>query len=175
MLHKALILADKYMGYMKCYVLECTDARADIIENLIHEKSDAYVGDIRLILDNHIVDAGAREDLEKMIAEMEHFHEKEEIKELPAKVENHVEEVSTLPIMYPNMYPGMVSNGLTQNIMQIVIQILDSQNEVVDEALYAGENIKQALYDYERKNAYIKRLGFRNNGVDVFYKEEVSK
>ena len=59
--------------------------------------------------------------------------------------------------------------------MQLVIQLLDDKREVVDEALYASENIRQALFDFERKDACIKRLGFRNNGVDVFYKEEVNR
>ena len=54
-------------------------------------------------------------------------------------------------------------------MMQIVVQILNQDREVVDEAVYAGNNIKQALYDYSTRDAVIKRLGFRNNGQDMFF------
>lgn len=177
--YKALILADKYLGYMKSYLLECADSMDEIITHLVKDDCGAYVGDINLILDNHIVDAGAKEALEKLIFDMEYFHKKaeeeaNEIVEAPTEVA-HVIQPERISNLVPTMIPGMYPAGMTQNIMQIVIQILDAKNEVIDEALYAGDNIGQALYDYERKNACVKRLGFRNNGVDVFYKEEVKE
>lgn len=66
----------------------------------------------------------------------------------------------------------MMPMNVNQGVMQIVIQILNKDMEVVDEALYAGSNISQALYDYQSKVGYVKRLGFRNNGQDIFCKEE---
>lgn len=66
----------------------------------------------------------------------------------------------------------MMLMNVNQGVMQIVIQILNKDMEVVDEALYAGSNISQALHDYQSKVGYVKRLGFRNNGQDIFCKEE---
>ena len=31
---------------------------------------------------------------------------------------------------------------------------------------------ERMIYDYQSKNGFIKRLGFRNNGQDIFCKEE---
>ncbi len=162
--YKALILADRYMGYMRCYGLECTDLRDEVIENIIVEDSTSYVSDIELILNNHIVDEGAKADLEQLKNDVVNFH-KEKLEHLPEVIEQPVE-----------IFPPVLATEVTQNnYMQIVIQLLDNKREVVDEALYASDNIKQALFDYERKEACVKRLGLRNNGVDVFYKEEVNR
>ena len=167
--YKALILADRYLCYMKCYGLDCSDTRAEVIGKIIAEDSETYIGDIVLIINNHIVDIGAKEDLELLKSEIEHFHEKEDIMTIPEK---NCEPVEAIPQAMPQIIP----QELTQNnYMQIVIQLLDGKREVIDEALYASDNIKQALFDYERKEASVKRLGFRNNGVDVFYKEEVKR
>ena len=173
--YKALILADRYLGYMKSYTLECAMSRDDIIKDLVNDDCSAYVGDLDLILDNHIVEQGAKEDLENLKHDMEYFHKEEKEETIPAVVES-AEDVQVLhPEMIQTVMPRVYPSGVTQNIMQIVIQILDAKKEVIDEAIYAGDNIGQALYDYERKDACIKRLGFRNNGVDVFYKEEAKR
>lgn len=163
--YKALILADRYLCYMKCYGLECSDARDEVIKHIISECNETYVNDIVLILKNHIVDEGAKDALEQLKGEIEHFHEKAEIIDVPEIVSEPVEVI-----------PKEILQKITQNnYMQIVIQLLDGKRELVDEALYASDNIRQALLDFERKDACIKRLGFRNNGVDVFYKEEVNR
>jgi len=163
--YKALILADCYLCYMKCYGLECTDSRDEVIEHIISKSSETYVSDIVLILNNHIVDGGAKEALEHLKSELKNFHKKAEIMDIPEIICGQVE---VLPQVIPQ---GIIQN----NFMQIVIQLLDGKRDVIDEALYASDNIKQALFDFERKDACIKRLGFRSNGVDVFYKEEVNR
>ena len=38
----------------------------------------------------------------------------------------------------------------------------------MDEALFAVGNVKQAVYDYLNKRAYIKKIGLYMNGKDVF-------
>ena len=167
--YKALILSDRYLGYMRCYGLECIDARDEIIEQIVKECNANYLSDIDLILNNHIVDAGAKDDLEQLKGEIEHFHKKVEIVDDPVAICEQIENLSQITRQ-------VVPQEFTQNnYLQLVIQLLDDKREVVDEALYASENISQALFDFERKDACIKRLGFRNNGVDVFYKEEVNR
>ncbi|WP_207647346.1 hypothetical protein [Parasporobacterium paucivorans] len=167
--YKALILADRYQCYMRCYGLEYTDSRDKAIEHILSECNENYISDIELILNNHIVDSGAKDDLEQLKEEIEHFHMKVEIADASVAV---CEPVKVLPQVMQQEIPHEITQN---NYMQIVIQLLDGKREVVDEALYAGDNIRQALFDFERKDACIKRLGFRNNGVDIFYKEEVSR
>ena len=178
--YRALILADIYSRYMESYDLECADDEETVILNIIHESNEGYISDLNLIIDNHIVDADAKEDLEELKRKISDFNKEESDDKATNEIKQKVP-VETLPqaLPYegmgyvPQMY-GMPSFPVVnQGMMQIIIQILNQDREIVDEALYAGNNIRQALYDYSTKDAYIKRLGFRNNGTDVFYKEEV--
>ncbi|MGI6502134.1 MAG: hypothetical protein ACOX1S_14895 [Anaerostipes sp.] len=178
--YRALILADAYLRYMESYDLECADDEGTIITNIIHENNEGYVSDLKLIIDNHIVDAGAKEDLEELIRKIREFNQRESDDKMADEVQQKLpaEVVAPVPSFdgtgyVPQMYGMPAFPVVNQGMMQIVIQILNQDREIVDEALYAGDNIRQALYDYSTKDAYIKRLGFRNNGTDVFYKEEV--
>lgn len=178
--YRALILADAYLRYMESYDLECADDEVTIITNIIHENNEGYVSDLKLIIDNHIVDAGAKEDLEELIRKIREFNQRESDDKMADEVQQKLpaEVVAKVPSFdgtgyVPQMYGMPAFPVVNQGMMQIVIQILNQDREIVDEALYAGDNIRQALYDYSTKDAYIKRLGFRNNGTDVFYKEEV--
>ncbi len=178
--YRALILADAYLRYMESYDLDCVDDEAAIITNMIHESNEGYISDLKLIIDNHIVDAGAREDLEELIRKIREFNHKESDDKTTDEIQQTLpaEALAQVPFFdgagyVPQMYGMPAFPIVNQGMMQIVIQILNQDREIVDEALYAGDNIRQALYDYSTKDAYIKRLGFRNNGTDVFYKEEV--
>lgn len=178
--YRALILADAYLRYMESYDLECADDEVTIITNIIHESNEGYISDLKLIIDNHIVDSGAKEDLEELIRKIREFNQRESDDKMADEVQQKLpaEVVAKVPSFdgtgyVPQMYGMPAFPVVNQGMMQIVIQILNQEREIVDEALYAGDNIRQALYDYSTKDAYIKRLGFRNNGTDVFYKEEV--
>lgn len=178
--YRALILADAYLRYMESYDLECADDEVTIITNIINESNEGYISDLKLIIDNHIVDAGAKEDLDELIRKIREFNKRESDDKMVDEVQQKLpaEVVAPVPSFdgtgyVPQMYGMPAFPVVNQGIMQIVIQILNQDREIVDEALYAGDNIRQALYDYSTKDAYIKRLGFRNNGTDVFYKEEV--
>ena len=178
--YRALILADAYLRYMESYDLDCVDDEAAIITNMIHESNEGYISDLKLIIDNHIVDAGAREDLEELIRKIREFNHKESDDKTTDEIQQTLpaEALAQVPFFdgagyVPQMYGMPAFPIVNQGMMQIVIQILNQDREIVDEALYAANNIRQALYDYSTKDAYIKRLGFRNNGTDVFYKEEV--
>lgn len=178
--YRALILADAYLRYMESYDLECADVEAAIITNIIRESNEGYINDLKLIIDNHIVDVGAKEDLKELIRKIREFNQKESDEKATDEIQQKLpaEALTQMPsfdgVGYVSQMYGMPAFPVVnQGMMQIVIQILNQDREIVDEALYAGDNIRQALYDYSTKDAYIKRLGFRNNGTDVFYKEEV--
>ena len=178
--YKALILADSYISYMEGYDLIYVDDEETIIENIVKEKYGNYIDDLNLIMDNHICDEDARADLAELKLKIIEFNKTEE--ELHSDVKSETEVIPSqnkdlfqipqyAPI--PQMYGmPMMPMNVNQGVIQVVIQILNQDREVVDEALYSGSNIGQALYDYQSKNGFIKRLGFRNNGQDIFCKEE---
>ena len=174
--YKALILADSYLAYMEGYDLKCSDDEETIIANIVKEKYGNYIDDLNLIMDNHICDEDARTDLTELICKIKDFNKPMEIAEVKKEPQTEVlppnQQYDLFPVM-PQMYGmPMMPMNINQGVMQIVIQILNRDHEVVDEALYSGNNINQALYDYQSKGGYIKRLGFRNNGQDIFCKEE---
>ena len=174
--YKALILADSYLAYMEGYDLKCSDDEETIIANIVKEKYGNYIDDLNLIMDNHICDEDARTDLTELICKIKGFNKPMERAEVKKEPQTEVlppnQQYDLFPVM-PQMYGmPMMPMNINQGVMQIVIQILNRDLEVVDEALYSGNNINQALYDYQSKGGYIKRLGFRNNGQDIFCKEE---
>lgn len=165
---------------MDGYDLKCVDDEETIIANIVKEKHGNYIDDLNLIMDNHICDEDARADLAELKRKISEFNLPECTEDFPVEKNSEAE---VLPLqtmdMYhltqfaqmPRMYGmPMMPMGVNQGVMQIVIQILNKDREVVDEALYAGSNIGQALYDYQSKSGCIKRLGFRNNGQDIFCK-----
>ena len=188
--YRALVIADSYCSYMSCYDLSYLDESKVIVKNIMNEKYRNYVDDLELIINNHMVDADARERVQELILRMKTFHEElkeeekepepeavEEIKQEEKQVVSHPVQpvVERQWIQQPAMIPFSIPMGMNQGTMQVVIQILNQNMEVLDEALYAGNNIKQALYDFETRDASIKRLGLRNNGTDVFCTEEIKQ
>lgn len=171
--YRALILSDSYFSYMEAYDLICNDDAGTVIANIIAEENESYIEDLNLILAHHIVDEDAKTDLLELKQKIVGFHEKklpEENKEGQVKKT----EIMAPPLVGLGMYPQMgmpMVPMINQGMMQIVIQILDENREIVDEALYAGQNMQQAFLDYQHRDGFIKRIGFRNNGQDVFCME----
>ena len=52
--------------------------------------------------------------------------------------------------------------------IQIKIQFLNKNHVVVDEALFAVNNVRQAVYDYLCRGAFIKKIGLYVNEKDIF-------
>lgn len=155
----ALEVADKYMEYMEIYGLLSGD-KEEIIEDIMAFKCDGYLDDIDLIIENHIVDADAKKDLLALKGSFMAFDR------------SHDDEVFTVrQVGAPEFY--VEDETVTENSgdCQLVVQILDDERHVVDEAVYAGDNIKQALSDFDGRSGKFKRLGVRKNGEDVFYEE----
>lgn len=173
--YKASVLADSYMTYMESYDLQCVEEKEVIISDFVAERNQSYLQDLDLILKNHVVDEKSKKDLEDLKRNIKEFHKPKQEEEVQVLEDKQVlvNQGSLLP--YGNVgVQGLPMPLYANGVMQIVVQILNQNHEVIDEALYAGSNIKQALCDYDARNAQIKRLGFRSNGTDVFYKEEVN-
>lgn len=175
--YRALILADEYFSYMESYDLICNDDKKTVIANIIAENNEPYIDDLNLIIENHIVDDEARTELVALKQKILDFHKKE-LPEPKKEAASTKQDMVTIPMMNFGMYPQMgmpMIPMVNQGMMQIVIQILNEDREIVDEALYAGQNMKQAFLDYQHRDGYIKRIGFRNNGQDVFCMENTEE
>lgn len=161
--YKALALADRYITYLESYDVSSEEKVETIILNILRQQGETYIKNLNDIISNHVVEKEAKQDLEELIDAIRDFYKAEERK-LPVQ-ESYLE---------PQIRPVMVSPKTNQNQKdkQIIIQILNQKQEIVDEAVYSDENIEQALFDFERKGGYLKRLGVRSGGQDLFYQEK---
>ncbi len=153
--YKAYEIADLYESYMKIYDLY-SDDRDSVIQNILSDTASSYVDDIDLIMENHIVDPDARDDLLMLRSRITDFYKKES---------NEAQGDETKMI-------ELETADDSKEDCQFVVQILDEDRQIVDEAVYAGNNIKKALSDFDSRDGVIKRLGVRKDGNDIFYEEK---
>lgn len=146
--YRALAVADNYVGYMKGYDLTVSDDKEDIIRNIIAGKSLNYVGDLELILENHVVCDEAREKLLELSESIRYFHGMVETVEVETSIpENPVD------------FKGA----------KIVVEVLDEVGRLSDEALFSSDNLEMAVTDYLRKDVPLKRIGIEKEGVRIYF------
>ena len=146
--YRALAVADSYVGYMKGYDLTVSDDKEDIIRNIIAGKSLNYVGDLELILENHVVCDEAREKLLELSESIRYFH---------GMVET-VEVESSIP-----------ENPVDFKGAKIVVEVLDEAGRLSDEALFSSDNLEIAVTDYLGKDVPLKRIGIEKEGVRTYF------
>ena len=146
--YRALAVADSYVGYMKGYDLTVSDDKEDIIRNIIAGKSLNYVGDLELILENHVVCDEAREKLLELSESIRYFHGMVETVEVETSIpENPVD------------FKGA----------KIVVEVLDEAGRLSDEALFSSDNLEIAVTDYLGKDVPLKRIGIEKEGVRTYF------
>ncbi len=190
--YKALVLADNYITYMNCYDLAFADEQKKIIKNIMNERCKNYVDDLELIVANHIVDAEAKDKVRSLIHKIKHFKDEE------AEVKVSAAQPDSMPQIQPAQVPVTITSfsgkldptlesidpalhfdskdyndgaGITADDLcnvQIKIQFLNTQHVIVDEALFAVSNVKQAVIDYLMRHAYVKKIGLYMNEKEVF-------
>ena len=164
--YRALPIAEEYMELMASYNMVLSESKREIVEGIIAVKSDAYVENLDLIIEHHIVDEDAKRDLlllkERIIyfADEDHFCKPD--KELEP---DKAKPVQILPAGFIPQIPMYQQAGapLIGN-MYFTLQCLNENREVVDEAYFATANMPQAMEDYRNKEAYIKRFGLIQDG-----------
>lgn len=144
--YRALSIADNYITYMQGYDLTVSDGKEEIIKNIIAEKNLNYVGDLKLILEIHVVCEDARESLQSLIEKIRYFHGTNKSED-PEKTEEPVDLKGA----------------------KIVVEILDEMGQISDEAIFSASNIEIAVMDYLKKNAIGKRIGIEKNGVKTYF------
>ena len=134
-----------------------------------------------------MVEKNARKKLEELQQKIRYFGEQDLFKEEPISEEVIPPVFINRPIMMTgeidptpeSLDPSinfkateyndgqMVSVEDMQRI-QIKIQFLNQNHVITDEALFATSNVRQAVYDYLCKRAFIKKIGLYVNEKDIF-------
>ena len=170
--YKALMIADRYITYMQCYNLTESDEREIIVQNIMEKKGGSYADDLGLILENHIVDSNAREELYALTEYINGFGESDN-----AEYDNPEQKIESSSLQYRNnnctvdlyqMNDMRVISSEDVGYVQLKVQFQNENYETMDEATFIPDNIAQAVYDYMNRDAYVKKIGFCMNEKDVF-------
>ena len=164
--YRALPIAEEYMELMASYNMVLSESKREIVEGIIAGKSDAYLENLDLIIEHHIVDEEAKKDLlllkERIVyfADEDHFCKPDKELELDKSKPVQILPAGFIPQipMYQQAGAPLIGN------MYFTLQCLNENREVVDEAYFATANMPQAMEDYRNKEAYIKRFGLIQDG-----------
>ena len=145
--YRALLLAEKYVSYMEGYDLKVSDDKDSIAENILSGKSLNYVGDLKLILETHVVSKEAADKLTALIESLGSFVDE------PAREEEKVS------------FDTVSDNSLQD--ARIIVEFLSDTGAVTDEAAFSGRNIERAVADY-LKAGNRARIGIDRSGTKTF-------
>ena len=185
--YRALPLVESYIAYMESYNMAYADSKKQLIGRVISSDTSGMLEDLRQIMDNHIVDGAAKRKLEELVQKIKYFTEQDLFKDEV----NHMEQTTDFMRVMPMRFTGEIDptpESLDPNIrfkatdyndgvlvsvedmqrIQIKIQFLNKNHVVVDEALFAVNNVRQAVYDYLCRGAFIKKIGLYVNEKDIF-------
>lgn len=185
--YRALPLVEQYMAYMESYNMAFAENKKQLIKRVIDADTLGILEDLGQIMDNHMVEKNARKKLEELQQKIRYFGEQDLFKEEPIAEEVMPPTFIKRPIMMTgeidptpeSLDPSinfkateyndgqMVSVEDMQRI-QIKIQFLNQNHVITDEALFATSNVRQAVYDYLCKRAFIKKIGLYVNEKDIF-------
>ena len=185
--YRALPLVEQYMAYMESYNMAFVENKKQLIKRVIDADTLGILEDLGQIMDNHMVEKNARKKLEELQQKIRYFGEQDLFKEEPIAEEVMPPTFIKRPIMMTgeidptpeSLDPSinfkateyndgqMVSVEDMQRI-QIKIQFLNQNHVITDEALFATSNVRQAVYDYLCKRAFIKKIGLYVNEKDIF-------
>lgn len=184
--YRALPLAESYIAYMESYNMIFAESKKQLVGRVIAADTSGMLEDLRQIMDNHIVDKAAKRKLEELMQKIKYFAEQDLFKDEVS----HTEQVQSFTSMQ-SRFSGEIDptpESLDPNIrfkatdyndgvlvsvedmqrIQIKIQFLNQNHVVVDEALFAVNNIRQAVYDYLCRGAFIKKIGLYVSEKDIF-------
>ena len=185
--YRALPLAESYIAYMESYNMVFADSKKQLVGRVIASDTSGMLEDLGQIMDNHIVDGAAKRKLEELMQKIKYFSEQDLFKDEV----NKREQTEQFMHMCPTRFTGEIDptpESLDPNIrfkasdyndgalvsvedmqrIQIKIQFLNKNHVIVDEALFAVNNVRQAVYDYLCRGAFIKKIGLYVNEKDIF-------
>ena len=185
--YRAFPLVEQYMAYMESYNMAFAENKKQLIKRVIDADTLGILEDLGQIMDNHMVEKNARKKLEELQQRIRYFGEQELFKEEfitedvmpPTFIKQPIMMTGEIDPTPESLDPSinfkateyndgqMVSVEDMQRI-QIKIQFLNQNHVITDEALFATSNVRQAVYDYLCKRAFIKKIGLYVNEKDIF-------
>ena len=164
--YRALPIAEDYMELMASYNMVLSESKREIVEEIIAGKSDAYLENLDLIIEHHIVDEEAKKDLLLLKERIVYFADEDHFCKPDKELEpDKAKSVQILPAGFiPQMTMYQQAGAPLIGNMYFTLQCLNENREVVDEAYFATANMPQAMEDYRNKEAYIKRFGLIQDG-----------
>ena len=144
--------------------------------------------DLEQIMDNHMVDKEARRKLEELQQKIRYFKEQDlfkgetsgkEVVQPTYAPQSTAQFTGVIDPTPESLDPSINFKAIEYNDgqmvsvedmqrIQIKIQFLNQNHVITDEALFATSNVRQAVYDYLCKKAFIKKIGLYVNEKDIF-------
>ena len=155
--YEALVLAEKYIDYMDIYDMAHNEDVEEIIADILADKVEYLTGDLKLIHDNHVVSDESKEMILALIESIKDFNKKEE----------PVEEEEEIPL------PAGFKIALSDSRNRVVVKFMNEEGVLLDEGLYATNNLEKALEDFKNRCAPVKRIGIRTEAGDLFFEEDI--
>ena len=186
--YRALPLAEQYMAYMESYNMAYAESKKQLIKRVIASDTLGMIEDLEQIMDNHMVDKEARRKLEELQQKIRYFKEQdlfkgetsgEEVVQHTYAPQSTAQFTGVIDPTPESLDPSINFKAIEYNDgqmvsvedmqrIQIKIQFLNQNHVITDEALFAASNVRQAVYDYLCKRAFIKKIGLYVNEKDIF-------
>lgn len=186
--YRALPLTEQYMAYMESYNMAYAESKKQLIKRVIDSDTFGMIEDLEQIMDNHMVDKEARRKLEELQQKIKYFREQDLFKgetgreeavkptyapqgitEITGEIDPTPESLDpSINFKATEYNDGQMVSVEDMQRIQIKIQFLNQNHVITDEALFATSNVRQAVYDYLSKRAFIKKIGLYVNEKDIF-------
>lgn len=173
---------------MESYNMAYAESKKQLIKRVIVSDNIGMIEDLEQIMDNHMVDKEARRKLEELQQKIRYFREQDLFKGetgreeavkptyAPQGITEFTGEIDPTPESLDpsiNFKATEYNDGQMVSVedmqrIQIKIQFLNQNHVITDEALFATSNVRQAVYDYLSKRAFIKKIGLYVNEKDIF-------
>lgn len=164
---QAMSLADEYISLLRLYKVEDEPDISKVTESIYEGKPVELVRMLNSISREHMTYGEATEKIDELKEKIERFHFWTKCPEVETK-ELIQDESNTVEAMKEEPEPKMSnSREKVKENVQIVVQVLSDIGDVVDEAVYARTNFKQAMVDYDRRPEKNKRIIMRTNGKEI--------
>lgn len=168
--YRALPLAEEYMDLMASYNMVTSRNVEEVVDEIITEKASDELDDLKLIERHHIVDQAAGDEIRSLIEKIRDIHREPVSDEKLGSVDQKV-----VPQVLPLQGTGQYMNlqGILQNPVSMqarflfMVRCFDESGRVIDQAVYAAENLPQAVHDFEGKSSKKKSFGLMENGVFI--------
>ena len=168
--YRALPLAEEYLDLMASYNMVTSRSVEEVVERIMAEMASDELDDLKLIERHHIVDQAAGDEIRSLAEEIRDFRRRPVADEKSGSIEQKVVS-QALPMkstgQYMNM-PGILQNpGSMQTGFFFMVRCFDESGRVIDQAVYAAENLPQAVHDFEDRSSKKKSFGIMENGVFI--------